>query len=313
MKRKVVMHGPATLIVSLPSKWVKQQGLKRGDEVEVSEEGGKLCISTEKKVELKTVEIDITGLDRTSIVLLVQGIYKKGYDEFTLRFRNPLTQYFRLGTDIEVPSVIHYVVGRLVGIEIIEQKNDYVVIRDISLPSPEEFDVALRRIFLLLKDASRDFMLGIKNKDVHAISSMEFKHDNITKFSNYCQRLLNKRTYRIPENSHYMFHVIATLDKIADVLKYSARYILEEKVSVRRFCASIIEGVNWSLETYSTLFYKYDLKIVCSLYENRNRIIANMRGSIEKLSAPELLIAQHYSHILEYLMDITESRMGMEY
>ena len=110
-----------------------------------------------------------------------------------------------------------------------------------------------------------------------------------------------------------MFHVIATLDKIADVLKYSARYILEEKVSVRRFCASIIEGVNWSLETYSTLFYKYDLKIVCSLYENRNRIIANMRGSIEKLSAPELLIAQHYSHILEYLMGITESRMGMEY
>ena len=38
MKRKINLVGQNTLTVSLPTKWAKRYNLKKGDEVEVSEE-----------------------------------------------------------------------------------------------------------------------------------------------------------------------------------------------------------------------------------------------------------------------------------
>ena len=35
MKRKVVQQGPSTLMVSLPAKWAKRLGIKKGDEINI--------------------------------------------------------------------------------------------------------------------------------------------------------------------------------------------------------------------------------------------------------------------------------------
>jgi hypothetical protein len=37
IKRKVILHGPSTLTVSLPSKWVKNHNIKKGDELNIEE------------------------------------------------------------------------------------------------------------------------------------------------------------------------------------------------------------------------------------------------------------------------------------
>ncbi len=76
MKRKVVKHGPSTLIVSLPVKWTKNNGINPGDELEVDQIGKKLIISTESTPESRTTEIDITKMDRTSIVLQIRDLIK---------------------------------------------------------------------------------------------------------------------------------------------------------------------------------------------------------------------------------------------
>ena len=48
MKRKIVQHGQSTLTLSLPSKWVKKNNIKKGQllDVNVSEKG--LLISLDK-------------------------------------------------------------------------------------------------------------------------------------------------------------------------------------------------------------------------------------------------------------------------
>jgi len=45
MKRKVTLHGPATLSVSLPLKWARMFNVKKGDELEVVEQKDSLLIS----------------------------------------------------------------------------------------------------------------------------------------------------------------------------------------------------------------------------------------------------------------------------
>ena len=48
MQRKVNQIGPSTLMVSLPSKWAKRYNVRKGDSVEVTEEGKSLHIYPER-------------------------------------------------------------------------------------------------------------------------------------------------------------------------------------------------------------------------------------------------------------------------
>ena len=47
-KRKVSLIGPSTLMVSLPSKWVKEFGVKKGDEINITENGPNLLLESQK-------------------------------------------------------------------------------------------------------------------------------------------------------------------------------------------------------------------------------------------------------------------------
>ena len=48
MRRKLVKQGNATLMISLPSKWAKENKLDKGDEIILNEYGRDLIVSTEE-------------------------------------------------------------------------------------------------------------------------------------------------------------------------------------------------------------------------------------------------------------------------
>ena len=45
MKRSLILMGGKTYVVSLPAEWIKKHRLKKGQELEVSEDIGKVIIS----------------------------------------------------------------------------------------------------------------------------------------------------------------------------------------------------------------------------------------------------------------------------
>ena len=62
MKRKVVKHGPSTLIISIPSGWAKKYSVKQGDELDVDEQGSRLIIDNKGEKQLPEINMDISGL-----------------------------------------------------------------------------------------------------------------------------------------------------------------------------------------------------------------------------------------------------------
>src|SRR3989338_77410 len=124
MRRKVVKHGPATLIISLPSTWVKKNSIIKGSEVDVLEDGKRIIVSADSNnsAQMMEVDIDITGMDRTSVVYAIRSLYRLGYDTINVRFENNTTTYFKTGEKLNMISVIHTEVNRLVGFEIVEEK-----------------------------------------------------------------------------------------------------------------------------------------------------------------------------------------------
>lgn len=311
--RKLIQHGASSLTVSLPSKWLKTRNLKKGDSLYLEEEGSKIILSTYKSLSVEKISVDVSSLDRTSILLYIQSLYKFGYNEVEIKFKKPTTMHYRTKKEVSISSLIHFVVNRTVGFEVIEQSKDRMLIKHLTNEGKDDFKQVLRRVFLLLNETADSLLEGITNNDEILLNSVEEKHDNVTKFVSYCLRLLNKHGYPDVKKTCFYFHVIASLDKIMDVIKYSAREILDHNLKFNKETLEVWKGINKSLKLYYELFYKFDLKKVDALGENRDHTKFLLKSHIKKISSEELLQLTSMKQILEIILDLTDSRLGLEY
>ncbi len=313
MKRKVIQIADSTQLVSLPRKWALQHGIKKGDEVDVREEGNKVVISTEKGEELGSVEVDITDLDRDSLMFLIRCLYYMGYDEVKATFNKPTTMHHKTGKEVTVISSIHEEVNRLNGIEIIQQKDNFCVIKDISEGTIKEFDDVLRRIFLLLEDASKDLLEGAKRGNIVLLDTIKDKHDTITKFVAYNLRLLNKFGYPKSKKTNSYYHIISSVDEIIDIIKYSSRYLESKKTKVSKETASLLDSIHKTLALYISFFYKFDFKKVDEISRKRTEILEKIMKTTKKMPSNEILVLVSMEQILETIIHMIVTRMALEY
>ncbi len=313
MKRKVIQIADSTQLVSLPRKWTIKYNLKKGDEVDVEEQGNKILISTEKGIELKNIEIDVTELDRTTVLYYLQSLYRAGYDEIRVIFNNPTTTHFRTNKTINVITVIHTEVNRLIGYEIIQQKENFCVIKDLSTSSIKEFDNVVRRIFLLLKDASSDLLKGAAHMNIRLIETLEEKHDSITKFISYCARLLNKYGYMDYRKTTILYHILISLDRLTDVIKNAGRDLLKFKHKLDSRTVHLLSLIDSTITIYSEYFFNFDLKKAVEIYKSRNEMLNLLYQYKNKLPTDELILMGKMAHAAEIIADVEVARMGIEY
>jgi len=312
MKRKVIQIAESTQLISLPRKWCLQHGIMKGDELEVEEHGNRLAVLTEKDTEMGSVEIDISSLDRTSIIFLIRGLYKKGYDEIKLIFNKPTTTHYRLTQTTKIISAIHQEVNRLTGMEIVQQKDNFCLLKAISKPTDKELDSMLRRVYILLLDAAKDLIEGAKSNDQLLIETIQEKHDTITKFVSYSLRIMNKiRNEDI--NTRFLYHIIATLDKITDLLKICGRDLQEYNKKLRKESVTILDSIYNSFTMYYALFYKFDLDTARKLSENKELVSNRIESMSLRLPPQEILLLSNMHQSLELFKDLTECRMAMAF
>src|SRR3989344_7038203 len=118
MKRKVIQIAGSTQLISLPRQWAQKYGVKKGDELDVEEEGSKIIVRTENEVPYNEIEIDVTNLDKSSIMHSIRGLYRCGYNTLKITFNKPLSIDYRTGETPSILSIIHEEVNRLAAVEI---------------------------------------------------------------------------------------------------------------------------------------------------------------------------------------------------
>src|SRR3989338_8169015 len=89
MKRKVIQIANSTQLVSLPRKWTQKYGVKKGDEIEVEEDGDRLLIKTESIPNSREIEVDVGGLTPRLADRFIARAYQKGYDLITVKYDKP--------------------------------------------------------------------------------------------------------------------------------------------------------------------------------------------------------------------------------
>ena len=309
IKRKVVKHGPSTLIISLPSDWVKKNNISPGNELNVVEKGKEIVISpvgiSEPPLE---AEIDVSSLDRSSILFYIRSFYRKGYQKIKVNFENPVTIYYRNGKQVNVLSTIHKEVNNLIGVEITQQGHNYCLIQDLSSETGTEFEGVLKRLFVLFLESLKDMAEDMEKNDFPSLSTIEEKHDTITKFANYCLRILNRKKYKNEKEVPFLYHTVLELDVMIDLVKYFCRMVIDNRQRFGKKGLELVFSLSEIFDICKGIYYDFDLKKVNEFQKKRMEWKNNL-SKLMKSSKDEAFYLDYLSPLLEHFRDMIETKM----
>lgn len=336
MRRRIIKQGHSTLTITLPSKWVKRFNLKPGDEIELNERESGLHISTEKKVDsLQRTELNIIGLDIPSLWKYFMAMYREGYDEVKIIFppnctyESPYKFFSTHGIDMKYGrgtrkhtpfETIQEITNRFIGFEVIEHHKDYCIIRDLSQPSPKEFDASLRRVFLLLQQMSEEIVEAITTNNVEIIRHTHDVDINVDKFHDYCARVLNKTELKESKKGKLIFAILYILELIGDEFKSIANHLIsdmrEKKLdNIRPLAEQLLEQFN----KFYDIYYNFSKEKVVELSKRDIEIhfylpqlYKKSKGKESPLSDSELEVFNHFRRISKYINAATELRIELE-
>jgi phosphate uptake regulator len=307
MKRKIVKQGSATLTVSLPSKWTKRFSLKQGDEIEVDETGNNLILKPRGEIAVSKTNLDIKNMPSAIAYRYIIGAYKKGSDEITIEF-TPEIEDLKANKKIKTIPFIQSIVDKLIGVEILEQSSGRCVLKQITQVSEDDFDIVLRRIFLLLLSLSEE-SLAVVSKTSSGIESVDNMHDNIDKFVNYCIRLLNKKGHEDKTSLYY--YTIQELEEISDTYGYLAREFISEKRKISKETIAVFKMVNETLRTFYEYFYDSKKDKAAKIIKDRRKIFSEINKMATTHGVSDNLMLSRLAVVVVKLLNLTETRISI--
>ncbi len=290
MKRRLVQQGAATLMVSIPAKWARKFRLKKGDEVEVAETEDTLVLSSEAKARRTRLELDVTNF-YPLVKRIVGNKYIQGFDELVLASAKP-----ELLKDI--PDVVK---AHLLGFEVVEQSKNRIVVKEVSHVAEEEFDVMLRRLFLLVKMMGNDLVTALKNKeDVDYVIRQD---ENVNRFANYCLRTINKRVRKSTAENCAVYTIVYLAENIADCYKKIAELEVSDKL-----IASLAD-INAFYSDFLELFYDFSVQKAAS-FGSRFEKLRSQKPKVS--SAEDALFLGALQELLNYIILMFNNQLNYQ-
>ena len=290
MKRRVVLHGPSTLTVSLPSEWTRKRGIKKGDEVNVDETDEGLIISGhDQKQKKKRAEIDISGMDNRTAGNILSLLYKKGYDEISVKYSD-----LNSAKEIEENTKNH-----LLGFTILGQSKNSCLIKCVSEEIKEEFDKSLKRAFQVTLSLAESSLQYIREKNYSHLKDLFLLEVSNNQLTNFCERLLNKH-FIGQKNVTFKYVIVWQLEKIADGYKEILKLL--DDTEINNCILDLYEKANTLFREYYDAYYNADLKKLQNILDNRKEVNKEIKDLKMKDSDEVLLI----SYLLHIIFTITE-------
>jgi phosphate uptake regulator len=167
--RKVQVTGGSTYTVSLPKSWATANDVSAGSVVEFHPEDDALLLSPKRDGERIEGTIDVTGLEGEELTGAVMTMYVSGFDIIVLETSR-----------ISAPQrrTIRDAVQGLVGLEVIEETSEHVVLQDLLDSSELSIHNAITRMRLVAITMIEDAMTAlIENDDELAYDVIERDDD----------------------------------------------------------------------------------------------------------------------------------------
>ncbi len=222
--RKIIGFGDGSFVVSLPKDWVVKNGLKKGEVISVEEEGNLLKVGpynvkpNQDKREI-TIECDC----------------KKGMKEFKSRLTYAYINNYNLINVKMLNSAgcstkLKEIINNFVGLDLIEEKKDRIIINDILNISGMSIYNLLRRmdrIIISMAEDAKSILEGKTKKN----SSLDERDEDVNKICNLILKLL-RRAHNVNDMKilnltvdeiFYYWDITVDMENVADQLKRIVR------------------------------------------------------------------------------------------
>jgi phosphate uptake regulator len=296
MKRKVVKQGHNALTVTMPASWIKENGIRGGDEIDVETRGKELIIKKNGSLGAEKINFKMYG-DIKYLPRHLSVLYRLGYDEIKVEFDNPAI-VDRIQEEIE----------EMLGLEIVDQGENYCIIKNIASGLDNEFEDILRKIFLNILHCGEQSLILIKRGDFKSLESLKQLSKVNNRLSNFCERLLNKEGYKDYKKTILVYVMVWNLEQVEDYYSNIFQYLINQnkKISVSKEIIRMYEDVNKLIDMYYNLFYSFDMKNISSLKENCLNVINKTKELAENRNKTDSIMIINLNLIAERVYHMTE-------
>jgi len=236
--RKIQFTGKSSFIVSLPKEWIKEHGLKQGDQVAVSRNGSSILeikpISLTKSINQESATIIISNSDNEESVLRkLIALYFLHYQTIHIKSKGDRI------TPSQRNSIRNAVKNVLMGAEIISDSTEGITIQILINLIGLSVDGAFKRMLHLAKSMQDDVLLALKEGNSELAQQVIDTDDDVDRFGFYIIRQL---TIGI-ENEHMLQEmgfsnsrdclgyrvIVKNIERLADHAERMARDVIEFK------------------------------------------------------------------------------------
>ena len=187
--RKVQVTGGSTYTVSIPKTWATDNGVEAGTEIEFHPDGDSLFLTPRSEEERTRGTLDISDLSGQALQRAVTTMYVSGFDVIELEAAEITT---------EQRSTIRDAVQSLVGLEVLEETRDRVVVQDLLDSSELSIHNAVTRMRLISLSMLEDALTALTERDHDLARDVIGRDDDLDRLWLVVSRIF-RATLRTPK------------------------------------------------------------------------------------------------------------------
>lgn len=275
--RRIIQLGTETYVVSLPSAWARQHKLKKGDELEVEETGPKLLIYPKSEAKQGRAVVDVCGTMPVTKRIL-GALYKAGYDELEITF----------GSQKEFETIEQTIRDSFVGFEVVSKTKNSVIAKNVSEPKYEEFDVLIRRVFLLLLEMGEGCFKAFAAGNFEELQHVARLDNDVNRHVNFCRRTLNTIGHKVAAKVAPTYHMVEQLEKAGDCYRHICTSLSETKPATKKWLTDLLADANFFVRKFYELYYRFSLQSLADFWNEKEKVENNVSAAIEVAGKKEL-------------------------
>jgi phosphate uptake regulator len=212
--RKVQKTGGSSYIISLPKAWIDKHGIEKNDTLGIlSQADGNLLITPQIDPEkiLKSKEIIVDDIkDGNFLFRLLIGAYIMGFSKIIIKSGKKFEIYIR--------DCITNFTQIAIGPEIVEESNNFILIKDLVNPREMPFEKTIRRMYILVQSMHEDAIKALEIDDKNLAEEV-IKRDND----------VDRLHWLVGRQSHIVLRDIILCQKLGITLEQASHFHLMSK------------------------------------------------------------------------------------
>lgn len=197
MMRKIIKQGNGAYTITLPKKWVEENGLDTIKEIELEEKENSILLSTKNNISRpKKVQLKLDLYTKENYRSIIASLYRYGYDEIVISY-----------DDKKIISILEKAINSLFGLELFFLEDNKCLIKSIYSSENTDIKMHVIRMVYTIKIMGETAQRDLLENDFKSKEEIYEMRNNILKQRDLILRIIKKQ--KLFDDKNFPYYTIA--------------------------------------------------------------------------------------------------------